>query len=442
MKKIIGITVSIFIFGMIVSISSASVPQNDLSLPITQLSNSQIKKGGLSLSELIVGNLTNYFKFLKTKNGFLGIALPESESEPKEALDVNGSIRLSVLNIPNRKVCATKNGDITTCGSSEFHYGKDCSYNQSGNLSCSNSSGTAVYSVQEFKVPEGVTKMTVEVWGAGGAGFDIAGDYHAPDTYNNCYYSDTYNCSDGGNGTFIFGSTELIKSFGGKAARAKNTAGVGGGTFYNSSWVNLIQKVENADGGVGYDGGNPETKNITCGSNNYVVTIGGSGGEGGKGGLANSSSGILGAQGPSVNKALFDLDVNDQCAANFPGVIYTGLTYKFFHGNNGLPGSGGSGASGLAGGSDLYPIGSGCYIDPQLCTPSKKGFAGGGGGGYVKGEINVTPGDIYKFKLYRGGVAKTYGEKFFPNPDKMWLCSDCYGPKSGNGGNAWARISY
>lgn len=434
-KKFLPISILIGIFmlsGIVFSVGS--------NLPITQLPVSQSKDEGLVLNKTVIGNLDSPQKIARlTSSGWLGLGLPLSGglTNPQNSLDVRGAIRLSELKQANKQVCANKDGDIIDCGFDEFYYGKNCvgSCNQA-------------VTKHKFVVPPGVTSIQVELWGAGGMGYfeDASSFYNrSPDNFSTCLqgnyqYPDTYYCPSGGSSYFYDtnGSTILARAYGGKAPSASNTGGAGGTKdIPNNSKVTDITPSglgTGSAGGVGENGLSAIVSNIVCGNTTYSIRDGKMGGNGGAGGSSGSKGAtIIGPQGgfPGISANCSILSAPNN-----------GFPFKGIDGIDGIRGSGGSGASGHGGSAyaDLYN--NTCYNNN--CLDSLSGYSGGGGGGYAKIQVTVTPGTTYTLDLSHGGDF-AYG--YVPSVSGL-VCdyvskSSCgQNTKSGKGGDGFARISY
>lgn len=430
------ILVSIFIFFGLFAEFVYSVGSN---LPITTLPVSQSKYGGLSVNKLFVGNLDNPQKIARiTTSGWLGLGLPNTgDTNPNVPLDVRGLIRLSELKESGRQVCANKDGDIVSCGFMEFSHGKNCI--DSGGCN-------KAVTTHEFKVPTGVSQIQVEIWGSGGMGYFYGSNSStnkSPDSYNNCLSGGNYYCPDGGS-SFFYGPKNsgaignlIARAYGGDAPTNADTGGSGGSTYINTSNTKVSNTLE-VNGGNGGGGENPTSSNditITCDLNNYNIDIGGNGGNGGSGGGSGSDNGNIVAGGLGGRYGLYsncEVDVSE----------YEGLGYYGEDGNDGVVGTGGSGAGGH-GGSSQYLL-----YDPSANynTQALKGFSGGGGAGYVKFNLDVSPGEIYTIKLSRGGEidAPVYGQAingvYGCDSNVKWTCF--INSRSGYGGGGFTKISY
>lgn len=194
-KSIYKILFLIFVIFSIISVSDFVYSVGN-SLPITQLPVSQIKDDVFAVDNIIVGNMDSpQTKAKFTTDGWAGLGLPITGStEPTASLDVRGLIRLSDLKQSGSRVCANKDGDITGCNFEEFYYGKNCF-----------GSCTTQSTFHKFKVPTGVTQITVELWGSGAMGYfdGSSSSNDSPDSSQNCLVGGGHYCPDGGSTFFM-----------------------------------------------------------------------------------------------------------------------------------------------------------------------------------------------------------------------------------------------
>jgi hypothetical protein len=461
------ITIFSLLLGSVVVASPGSAPTGgNKSLPITQLAYDQIKTGGLAVDKLLVGNFNTPTTFAKfTSTGMLGLLMASTDN-PTTELDVRGDIRLGLLDKPNHNVCADKDGTLKDCNIVEFVYGSDCTfatdafkdgpsynnYNNRNYFSC-----TSTNEAQEdysFTVPTGVTSITVELWGSGGAGYGYANTAESPETYSYCFNgsnpSYSYYCSDGAS-SILFdkanSSTELMRAYGGKGVvyTTPHTGG-SGGSSYISTDSRLSSKLS-ISGSSGFDGSagtTSSTYNINCSGTNYIATIAGNGGAGGKGGKSGNNLGYASytpvSDGGRGGIGLDALTNASACAGNPTPNSGTGLSApNAFHG---VFGAGGGGAGGFGGETDT-DITDLCSLY-KSCKSSQTGFAGGGGAGYTKATLSVNAGETYKIRLSHGGMPYGQTEKL-----SGFACQWGYhggvcarGAWSGMGAQGRARISY
>lgn len=418
---IVTIFTILFVSNFVFSIGS--------DLPITQLAVSQTKQAGIAVNKMTIGNLDNPVTLARlTSGGWLGLGLPLSGSltNPQVSLDVRGIVRLSELTQPSRKVCANKDGDISDCGFQEFTYGENC-------FGSCNTARTK----HKFTVPAGVTSITVELWGAGGAGYgvDTPNTYNkSPDDSSNNCFNYPLNCGAGGS-SYLYdtdGNTILARAYGGQAPNSTSAGGTGGGTSVPGSSLTILSVGNGESGGVGGSGGTAMNTYLVCNTNTFTIRNGKNGGAGGTGGSSGSAgASILGPRGGFPGTPI-------NCEISTPP--NDGIPFKGVDGFDAIRGSGGSGASGHGGSeyNDLY--GSSCASYP--CLNAQNGYSGGGGGGYVKVQFNVNPRNTYTIELSQGGHTN-----YVPPVSGLacdfrvkWTCFQ--DTKSGDGGPGFARISW
>lgn len=458
MKKI-PILIFLFIFVAFSAISAYGAPTSGVSTtsaavpaPLTQTLSSngtQIKHGSISVTKMLVGDLgaSSPTVAVLTSDGKLGLGFSGSNPlDPTEALDVHGAIDILGTADNGTNICADSSGALAPCGSIQFPFdGKDCSYGSNGILyTCGSANMNAAYITKEFKVPVGVTSLTVELVGAGGAGYGINNSTYnnSPDSdinYSGTCSSGSYSCIIGGS-TYLLasnGSTILLRAKGGYGATSSH-AGASGGSFTISSG-NGITDTGSASGGSGGNGdaaaGTPTTQTVTCNSTNYSARIPVSGGDGGLGGKSGNGTDTPGGKGGHKGSDLTTLNSADLC--NNVNTPENGKGYLGENGISGAYGNGGSGAGGKGGKADQN-INTLCG---GSCTAADQGYAGGGGGGYAKATIPVTPGTYYKIKISHGGNVQSTSEvtsytlNFFKSVPTL-------GALSGNGGSGFAKITY
>lgn len=444
---IIVIIFALFVSTVVYSAPSSGPVGKNADLPITQLDVSQTKDATLTVNSFLVGS----WKYspadlvMFTTSGKLGVKMPVTDISNlptlTDALTVgSGGVRLAEISTAGVAVCADSKGTIIKCQTATFsHSGDD----------------TKPYETYTYKVPDGVTKITVELYGAGGAGyFDGANSYdRSPDNYSGCGKTSggKYNCSSGGSAFFydIDGSTQILQAKGGQVATAEHTGGKGGAKVTNShsKIISIIANEDGGDGGAGDNGKNYSTGSLKCGANNYTVRIGGEGGVGGYGGRSSSAGGLTpGGSGGKGGSTLLEVDPFKVC---FEEPSYkNGKGYLSSSSVDGQFGAGGSGAGGIGGYSDkggdlTYSAGDAlCTYSGANCPSAEQGYAGGGGGGYTKAQIYVKGGETYILKLSHGGevqgITEDKGNVWCYTTTK-WTCSS--GSYSGNGSGAYAKVT-
>lgn len=430
------------IFAVLISFGASASPSSspssgNVSSVITQLSIDQTKSGKIGADKWLVGDWTASSPTLAkfTSDGKLGIMM-NSTDNPTEALDVNGKIRLESLNSPSRPICADKDGTLVNCGFAEFYYGQSCWYS-SGTYTCGSKTTTASDTSMEFKVPTGVSSITVEVYGSGASG------------YAQCGSSGGGNCSEDGGPTIFYdtnGTTALLTANGGSKPSGAHSGGAGGtASVASSSKITSSNNVTKTggSGGSGDNGGSKSNYTVTCNysgtSYNYTTRVAGSGGDGGIGGKSGNGSPAPGGLGGHPGVPLKSLSNDEVCSGSYNdnnGHGFIGDT-----GVSGIYGAGGGGGGGRGGETDIE-INDLC-VDGSYCDDATQGFAGGGGGGYAKTKISVTAGDVYKIKLSRGGILqglKTEIATCWLNYHFSGTCST--GSLSGDGSGGYAKISW
>ena len=439
---------------------SQTPPDGNISAPITQLPSAQVKTGGLAIDNFLVGDLINPIGFgVFTATGKLGLNMGITGSgidNPTEALDVNGLIRLSYLDVSGAPICADENGELEKCSNAVNN--NFVIYQHDGDNS-------QPYETETFTVPAGVTSITVELWGAGGAGrVEYITQSDSPDNSNYCAVGSTYGCQGGGSAILLEsnGTTQILRARGGGTPTSPHSGGIGGsvqsGDISNNSKIvgNSVETINGENGGNGQMVGTPfSTFNFSCNSVNYSVKIGNNGGEGGYGGRSGNSSRAPGGLGGRGGFGPDSLIPEYRCDPVWP--FGDGFGFVSPGGIDGFFGTGGSGPGGFGGQSDPDYSSVDCDQNPIYnptfigCVPPKQGYAGGGGGAYVKAVLNVTEGETYKIKLSHKGTANLFSEDLLilcwtgRNNCSFWgpvKFSSWSGTLSGDGSPATARITY
>lgn len=443
-KNILIIAVVSLSFGYVVYADPTKTPlDGNIGMPITQLDYMQTKDGSLGVNKFLVGDwkgLPADFVIF-TSTGKLGIhenttstsALPTIT----EYLEVgSGKVRLSEISTAGVDVCADSKGTLVKCQMSIFsHSGKD----------------TNPYETFNYIIPDGVKEITVELYGAGGAGYHISASSYdrSPDDYSNCAQGSggSYSCASGGSAFFYDtnGTTPLLRAMGGHVATAKHTGGTGGATDVSSNSKILSSSTQNgSNGGNGNNGDSKDTSQTTC-SQGYTVTNGGNGGVGGYGGNTGTAGKTPGGDGGKGGSSILDIIEYQRCVGEVHS-FNNGKGYLSEGGIDGQFGAGGSGAGGIGGysdrGGDLANDNDSLCAEGATCPGSDQGYAGGGGGGYIKAKVKVTGGQTYKIKLSHGGEVQNITEDkgdvwcYFKSKD---ICHG--GSRSGSGSGAYAKIT-
>ncbi|MCC6323597.1 hypothetical protein IT400_02265 [Candidatus Nomurabacteria bacterium] len=450
-KNILIIAVTFLFFGYVVFADPSGKPIDpNVDLPITQLNSTQTKSGALIVNKFLVGDWKDSKGNFVVMNslGMLGIKETTSSiNNMSEYLEVeSGKVRLSELSVPNVDVCADSKGTLVQCQTTIFsHSGDD----------------TKPYETYSFKVPAGATKLIVELYGAGGAGYSMNRNDWSPDETNHpaCSQTGQYVCDNGGSAIFYDsnGKDEILRALGGKSATSKHVGGAGGSySISGSSKIDtIIEKKEGETGGNGENGGSPDTsKTFKC-DITYNATIGGYGGQGGVGGRAGHGGLTPGGPGGKGGASILDLSFDDRCSG-YGNNTFNGKGFLSENAANGQFGAGGAGGGGMGGYSDrggsIERIGTNPteYADKDslcstggTCPKADQGYAGGGGGGYIKAVIKgVKGGEVYNIKLSHGGKVQGWTE----DKGQAWCYFmqkySCFGGSySGNGSGAYAKIT-
>jgi len=188
----------------------------------------------------------------------------------------------------------------------------------SGILTLNNANSQGITSSTTFTPPCGVTSVTVEAWGGGGAGSTLTsgtlgagggGGAYSKSTLTvipGTVYTETVGQGgssgiDGGDTWFGLGTTKTILAKGGSSATANsNTAGAGG-LLSSSTGDSKFSGGNGAIGTTGYSGGGGSSAgtaaagNIGIANTNTGGTAPSGGGSGGNGGAAGLASGVDGS---------------------------------------------------------------------------------------------------------------------------------------------------
>ncbi len=256
--------------------------------------------------------------------------------------DIQGSIKADTLaSTGSQKVCADSAGVLGLCAADSFSF----VYTSNANII----------------IPSNVTGMTVEVWGGGGG-------------------NDSSANTDGGATSFYFSGSSGNQVVAGGGKKGSGTTGGAGGTYTTPTYskFSYITKTNGGSGGNATDASPKTAFNgfPPCGSK----WSGGVAGAGGAGGSSGGVSGVAGGSGGAIG--------------SLSGVVcLSGTINSGSYGGNGTTptayGVGGSGFGGKGGssGDDTY---GGDFT-------GENGHAGGGGGAYVKFDVDVNPGETYNF---------------------------------------------
>jgi hypothetical protein len=248
-----------------------------------------------------------------------------------------------------------------------------------------------------FTVPDNVTSITIEAWGAQGGGGTEGG-----------------NGFDGGlgarmKGTFVVTPGQVLTVLVGQKGFSPDgyRGGGGGGTFVTTGLTPLV--VAGGGGGIGHATAGMDAVTSTSGTSMLDLNdgTGGRNGGGGGGGIAGSGAGGGGLIGDGGTGKGGDYggfpglggDAVNGADATFSGnltnlLIATGGT-SFMYGGAGGVGSGGNGGFGGGGGA----------ISWNAAGGGGGGFSGGGGGGYSSAHQPGGGGGSYNNGTYQSNSA-------------------------------------
>jgi hypothetical protein len=432
------------IFGLLLAVgasyvSATSRPSNTSSngpVTLNTGTSDQTKPGSLKTLAFIAGDYASQNKtginFALIDN--LGIMSIGRNNTPSSSLGlgldigattgIKGTIRAKDLESSGtREVCVDANGKLIFCSKEKEFVSTNYASDYYG-----------------LMVPDGVTSMTVEVYGAGGAGY-------AKDNIQTG--------TDDGQSSYIIGDGVTIIAEGGKGADSSTAGGKGGDAIFSGSKITSQTKT------IGGDGTTPGTYNPTpiqigssdkCGGINYMVVKGADGNVGGKGGKpyngANSNGGYAGDAAPtygsSWNFNTTSSFIQDPVDCNYVSQTsddYVASQYK----NNRPGGDGENGASYGAGGAGFGGKGGLSAVDININNCAKclggQASSGGGAGAYAKATFSTNAGATYYLKVGYRGIPKT------PSCSGSMGTNTCLndlggGAKSGSGADGYIKITY
>ena len=444
--KNIGQKIFFIIFGLSLAIgasyvSATSRPSSTSTNGPTVLNtgvNDQTKPGSVRTLAFIAGDYISQaklgFNFMLINN--LGVMSLGRNDTPASSLNlgldigattgIKGTIRVKDLESSGTKeVCVDANGKLIFCNNTKEFF--------------STNSYTPNY--YGLMVPEGVTSMTVEMYGAGGAGYAR---------------ENSQTSSDNGQSSYVLGSNITVIANGGEGANSFNTGGKGGTVTINGSTKSSFNS-SGSNGETPPSTFNPSPTQTGSASNcngvNYIVVQGADGNTGGKGGKpyngSNANGGNPGSAaytygtGWNFNTSSGSIkDAADCSYAEKTSDDYVASQYK----NNRPGGDGdngasyGSGGAGFGGKGGLSAVISGNITN---CVECRGGDAapGGGAGGYAKVTFDVQSGQSFQLKVGNNGL---------PNPGSCSgsmgknICLDDLGggAKSGSGADGYIKITY
>ncbi len=278
-------------------------------------------------------------------------------------------------------------------------------------------------SVQRYVVPNGVTQLDLQVWGAeGGKGCSSSSSFYA-----------------GGKGGYSEGTMPvnpgdtLLVYVGGRGKDADGTTTTG--TTYPGGWngggdAGIHSYSSAYQGGSGGGGTDIRVNSTALGARGIVAGGGGGGGYSYVGGEGGGTAGIAGGNGGAVN---YYGQGGTQGAGGSGSTggsyAYGGGTYDV-NGQSGSFGQGGNGGSGSSacggggGGGGWYGGGGGKSGYYTSCYP------GGGGSGFVYTSANGAC--TLPSSYYMSNARTMVGNTSFPSPTG--------GTETGHQGNGYARI--
>ncbi|MCC6323599.1 hypothetical protein IT400_02275 [Candidatus Nomurabacteria bacterium] len=439
---------AVIAIGLLVAISASYVSAmsrpSDINTNYPEVLNvgdaTQMKDGLISTLAFMAGDYatTSTSNYLLVDN--LGIMAIGKSTTPDPSTGISldiagttgimGTIRAKDLASSGLKeVCADKDGKIVFCTKEQEFVAKY-------------SDKPTYYGIM---VPEGTKSMTVEIYGAGGAGYSKVNSITG---------------SDEGQSSYIIGDGISIIAEGGTAANSSSAGGKGGtvSIIDTSSLIDSTSKTI-ADGGDGTAPGSFSSSPSQYGGSNkcsgttYITIKGAKGNVGGKGGKpyngSNASGGSAGDAGPTSGSSW---NFNVYSSESNPPINYTDCKYAeqssddFVSPKNTRPGGNGvDGASFGAGGSGFGGKGGLSKVTSDSinnCTNCKGGdsVAGGGAGAYIKAKIDTTKGgNTYYLKVGNGG---SYDTKTYQCGNDKCLDQIGGGAFPGKGAPGYIKITY
>ena len=425
-KKIIILTLLLLSSTALASWQEPSSTSDTRSAPLTTLDSAQWRTEALSLGTS-TDPLTNYMLDI---NGFVKSAAGSVFGDAR----IGGKITSASLihSGTSTEICTNANGHIVLCTGGPSTY---------PNTFVDKTPGGA----EQFAVPQGVTEMVVEIWGAGGGGYY----YQNTDTgaTHNCV-SNTVSIDRNGNPTTFVSATNSsylnLNAGGGRCGyltsgfQKNYIGGPGGDASASGTLINGTPIV--VDGKTGGSGSPGDTfTTITCPHSDTLV-LGGRGGSGGSGGASGpivsfTPEGGKYALGSTVicfTGSSGGLGVNNPVSGPYPPDVSISSD----------PGTGGSGAPGTAGETFLgYSFGD-CGT-ARICDGGR-GTPGGGGGGYIKAVVSVSGGEVYNYSVGSAlqNSSSYGGPAGFTTCSSGWKTVFNCGSLSGYGAHGQVKISY
>lgn len=416
--------------------------------PVAGSPNAQVKNGPLNAVGILMGNYSQGSYSTINSQGRMSVGAGSNNTGGALYINNNnsyvtnsliGSIRSSSLSWTGgltfeHPVCADENGKLILCGVNGQRLFGD-----------SGAGGSTEY--ETFVVPPGVSSITVEVVGGGGAGY---GSKNSEGTG-----------FDDGEDSYLIGENISLIARGGTGASTTVDGGKGGEAISNGSVSGLV-KVDGDNGDTVSSTINPPnyySTPISCSGFNYFPIEGGLGNVGGKGGKAGSGNQAMGGTGgPRGPMASYEYNgspswtflTTSACnpiildnTSDEISYVPTSIKYnrKGGNGGDGANGGGGGGFGGRGGASAIAQ-------QPQFCDDIVSDLSfncdgglsvpGGGGGGYVKATIAVTSGQTFHIKVGKGGSPQSNS----CTGTNCALKEIGGGAVSGKGGNGYIKITY
>lgn len=399
----------------------------------------QAKPGMIVAKSFIAGDFisksSNGYNFTLVDNlGTLSLGKNTSpDSSLGLGLDIGGtkgiigSMRVKDLESSGlREICADKDGKLVFCvNEKEFFslYADRPSY-------------------YGFIVPNGVTKLTVEIYGAGGSGWSK---------------TNINTGSDNGQSSYFLGDNTSLIAEGGQASDISTIGGKGGAGSVSGASNSLVKDGE--DGLVpGSFSPNPlqfGASNI-CNSATHITVQGANGNDGGKGGKPYNGSNVVGGSGASAAQTYgtfqgkgWSFNTSSSVSPNQTDCNYVGKSSDDFsstpndrRGEDGVKGSSyGAGGSGFGGKGGLSAVIQ--SSDPLDCVDCGGGnsSAGGGAGAYIKADVTTQAGRTYYIKVGNGGKYEKYS---CSGPLNTNICLDDLGGGAlpGAGADGYVKITF
>lgn len=441
---------AVIALGLLLAVSASYVSAkmsrpSDISTNVEEVLNvgdaTQIKAGDMKVLAFMAGEYAKptIGNFATISN--LGIMTIGKTSTPDVstgiALDIGGTTGVlgtirskDLVSGGSREVCADSSGKIIFCT-------KEKEFTSTSYLS----------DYYGLMVPDGVTSMTVELYGAGGAGF----------AKNN-----PTSGADDGQSSYLIGDNVTLIAEGGKGADLPDAGGKGGIATANGSDIDTKVTQVTINGGDGTAPGSFNSSPTQIGASDkcsgitYLVVQGANGNTGGKGGKpyngANANGGSNGTaaqtygtfKGSAWNFNTTSNFIKDPVDCNYAGQTSDNFVAGQYI-NNRPGGDGEDGASYGAGGAGFGGKGGLSAVDTSINnSPKYKGGeagSGGGAGAYVKATVKTTPGSTYYVKVGYHGVPQN------PSCNGSGGSNSCLnelggGAKPGAGSNGYIKVTF